>query len=366
MKKIIAVFGTRPEALKMCPLIRELVSRNVFDVKTVFSGQHRETVKQTFGIFETFPDYDLNIMKPKQTLSDIISGVINGLTPVLNIERPDIVLVHGDTSTALATALLCYHMHIPVGHVEAGLRSGDLSSPFPEEFNRRSISAVSSIDFAPTFDARINLLSEGKNPDSVFVTGNTVIDALATTLKDGYSDSLLDWSMGFRLVLLTAHRRENLGYPMRQMLRAVREAVDRNPECKVVYPVHPNPAVRTIAENELGDCTRIILTEPLEAVRFHNILARSYLVITDSGGIQEEATYLGKPVLVMRDKTERPEGIRTGNLILTGTSGERIPDIISRLLRDSDAYESMSVPSKVYGDGKASKRIADILEKKLK
>ena len=366
MKKIIAVFGTRPEALKMCPLIRELVSRNVFDVKTVFSGQHRETVKQTFGIFETFPDYDLNIMKPKQTLSDIISGVINGLTPVLNIERPDIVLVHGDTSTALATALLCYHMHIPVGHVEAGLRSGDLSSPFPEEFNRRSISAVSSIDFAPTFDARINLLSEGKNPDSVFVTGNTVIDALATTLKDGYSDSLLDWSMGFRLVLLTAHRRENLGYPMRQMLRAVREAVDRNPECKVVYPVHPNPAVRTIAENELGDCARIILTEPLEAVRFHNILARSYLVITDSGGIQEEATYLGKPVLVMRDKTERPEGIRTGNLILTGTSGERIPDIISRLLRDSDAYESMSVPSKVYGDGKASKRIADILEKKLK
>ena len=362
MKKIMLVFGTRPEAIKMCPLVNEL--KNRIGIKTVVcvTGQHRQMLDQVLDIFNVVPDYDLSIMKDKQTLFDITTNVLNGIKGVLEKEKPDVVLVHGDTSTTFVTALACYYMQIPVGHVEAGLRTYNIYSPYPEEFNREAVGIISQFNFAPTDTAKQNLLREGKKPETIYVTGNTVIDALKTTVRDDYTHHQLDWAKDSRLILLTAHRRENLGEPMHQMFRAIRRIVDETPDVKVIYPIHMNPVVRKAADEELGDNDRIRLIEPLDALDFHNFMARSYLILTDSGGIQEEAPSLGKPVLVMRDTTERPEGIEAGTLKLVGTSEEVIYREFKRLLTDKNEYDKMSKASNPYGDGFACKRIADILE----
>ena len=355
------VFGTRPEAIKMCPLIKELKSRPSFQTVVCVTGQHRQMLHQVMDAFDIEPDYDLALMKEGQTLFDVTGGVLTGVREVLQKERPNVVLVHGDTTTAVGAALACFYSHIPVGHVEAGLRTYHIDSPYPEEFNRQAVSLIARYHFAPTQSAAENLLREGKRADSVIVTGNTAIDALKTTVRNDYSHPILDWAADSRLVLLTAHRRENLGQPMTQMFRAIRRVVDEYPDVKLIYPVHMNPAVRRTAETELGGCERIRLTEPLDVTDFHNFMARSYLILTDSGGIQEEATSLGKPVLVMRDTTERPEGIAAGTLKLVGTDEDRIYREFSKLLVDADAYSAMSCASNPYGDGQACKRIADCL-----
>ena len=355
------VFGTRPEAIKMCPLIKELKSRPSFQTVVCVTGQHRQMLRQVLDAFDVEPDYDLALMKEGQNLFDVTGGVLTGVREVLQKERPNVVLVHGDTTTAFRAALACFYSHIPVGHVEAGLRTYHIDSPFPEEFNRQAVSLIARYHFAPTQSAAENLLREGKRPDSVIVTGNTAIDALKTTVRNDYSHPILDWAADSRLVLLTAHRRENLGQPKTQMFRAIRRVVDEYPDVKLIYPVHMNPAVRRTAETELCGCERIRLTEPLDVTDFHNFMARSYLILTDSGGIQEEATSLGKPVLVMRDTTERPEGIAAGTLKLVGTDEDRIYREFSKLLVDADAYSAMSCASNPYGDGQACKRIADCL-----
>ena len=362
MRTIMLVFGTRPEAIKMCPLVNEL--KNRIGIKTVVcvTGQHRQMLDQVLDIFNVVPDYDLSIMKDKQTLFDITTNVLNGIKSVLEKEKPDVVLVHGDTSTTFVTALACYYMQIPVGHVEAGLRTYNIYSPYPEEFNREAVGIISQFNFAPTDTAKQNLLREGKKPETIHVTGNTVIDALKTTVRDDYTHYQLDWAKDSRLILLTAHRRENLGKPMHQMFRAIRRIVDETLDVKVIYPIHMNPVVRKAADEELGDNDRIRLIEPLDVLDFHNFMARSYLILTDSGGIQEEAPSLGKPVLVMRDTTERPEGIEAGTLKLVGTSEEVIYREFKRLLTDKNEYDKMSKASNPYGDGFACKRIADILE----
>ena len=361
MKRIMLVFGTRPEAIKMCPLIKELKSRPSFQTVVCVTGQHRQMLHQVMDAFDIEPDYDLALMKEGQTLFDVTGGVLTGVREVLQKERPNVVLVHGDTTTAFGAALACFYSHIPVGHVEAGLRTYHIDSPYPEEFNRQAVSLIARYHFAPTQSAAENLLREGKRADSVIVTGNTAIDALKTTVRNDYSHPILDWAADSRLVLLTAHRRENLGQPMPQMFRAIRRVVDEYPDVKLIYPVHMNPAVRRTAETELCGCERIRLTEPLDVTDFHNFMARSYLILTDSGGIQEEATSLGKPVLVMRDTTERPEGIAAGTLKLVGTDEDRIYREFSKLLVDADAYSAMSCASNPYGDGQACKRIADCL-----
>lgn len=362
MKKVMLVFGTRPEAIKMCPLVNELKSRKNIETTVCVTGQHRQMLDQVLEVFGVKPDYDLSIMKDKQTLFDITDGILNGMGEVLDRVEPDVVLVHGDTSTAFAAALAAFYKQIPVGHVEAGLRTHDIYSPYPEEFNRQAISIIAKYNFSPTEAARANLISEGKRADTVYVTGNTAIDALKTTVKEDYHHPELEWASGSRLIMITAHRRENLGEPMHSMFRAIRRVTEEHPDIKAIYPIHMNPAVRRAAEEELGGCDRIRIIEPLEVVDFHNFLARSYLILTDSGGIQEEAPSLGKPVLVMRDTTERPEGVEAGTLKLVGTEERAIYESFRLLLEDKEAYNAMAHASNPYGDGFACRRIADILE----
>ena len=362
MKKVMLVFGTRPEAIKMCPLVNTLKKRSGIATVVCVTGQHRQMLDQVLDAFHVTPDYDLSIMKDKQTLFDVTVNILERIRAVLEKEFPDIVLVHGDTSTTFVTALACFYLHIPVGHVEAGLRTYNIDSPFPEEFNRQAVSIVSRYNFAPTALAKENLLREGKNPASIFVTGNTAIDALSTTVRADYTHPELDWASDSRLIVITAHRRENLGEPMHHMFRAIRRILDEHPDVKAIYPIHMNPAVREAAHEELDGCDRIRIIEPLEVLDFHNFLARCYLILTDSGGIQEEAPSLGKPVLVMRDTTERPEGIKAGTLKLVGTDETVIYDNFKELLENGDSYRKMATASNPYGDGKACERIADILE----
>lgn len=361
MKKIMLVFGTRPEAIKMCPLVNELKTRAELDTKVCVTGQHRQMLDQVLEAFHVTPDYDLSIMKDKQTLFDVTVNILERIKAVLETEKPDVVLVHGDTSTTFVTALACYYLQIPVGHVEAGLRTYNIYSPYPEEFNRQAVGIIAKYNFAPTELSKENLLREGKDPDSIFVTGNTAIDALKTTVRGDFTHPVLTWAQGSRLIVITAHRRENLGEPMHHMFRAIRRIMDSHPDVKAVYPIHMNPVVRKAAEEELGGCERIRIIEPLEVLEFHNLLARSYLILTDSGGIQEEAPSLGKPVLVMRDTTERPEGIKAGTLKLVGTDEATIYENFNRLLSDTEAYDAMAKASNPYGDGHACRRIADIL-----
>ena len=362
MKKVMLVFGTRPEAIKMCPLVNELKSRpGEFETAVCVTGQHREMLDQVLGVFGVVPDHDLAIMRPGQTLFDITSDVLLKIRAVLEGERPDCVLVHGDTTTSFAAALAAFYLQIPVGHVEAGLRTRDLYSPWPEEFNRQAVDVVSEWYFAPTETSRQNLLDEAKPADRIFVTGNTGIDALRHTVRDDYSHPELDWAEGSRLILVTAHRRENLGEPMHRMFRAIRRVMEERPDTRAIYPIHMNPQVRRAAHEELDGFDRLRIIDPLEVVGFHNFMARSHLILTDSGGIQEEAPSLGKPVLVMRDTTERPEGVAAGTLRLVGTGEETIYREFSRLLDDPAAYAEMAHASNPYGDGYASERIADVL-----
>lgn len=362
MKKIMLVFGTRPEAIKMCPLVNELKKRKNIDTIVCVTGQHRQMLDQVLETFNVVPDYDLSIMKDKQTLFDITTNILNKIKQVLEDAKPDVVLVHGDTSTTFVTALACYYLKIPIGHVEAGLRTYDIYSPFPEEFNRQAVSIISNYNFAPTPKAKENLISEGKDENKIWITGNTVIDALKTTVKENYTHPELEWAKDSRLIFITAHRRENLGQPMHNMFRAIRRVMDEHPDVKALYPIHMNPIVRRAAEEELGGCDRIHIIDPVEVFDCHNIMAKSYLILTDSGGIQEEAPSLGKPVLVMRDTTERPEGIAAGTLKLVGTDEEVIYNNFKELLENEEMYKKMSHANNPYGDGKACERIADILE----
>jgi UDP-N-acetylglucosamine 2-epimerase (non-hydrolysing) len=365
MKKVMLVFGTRPEAIKMCPLVNELKKRESINTIVCVTGQHREMLDMVLKAFDVRPDYDLSIMKEKQTLFDVTTNILNRIKEVLEKEEPDVVLVHGDTSTTFVTALACFYLQIPVGHVEAGLRTYNIYSPYPEEFNRQAVSIISKFNFAPTELSKQNLIKEGKNTDSIYVTGNTAIDALKTTVRENYTHPELEWVDGSRLIMITAHRRENLGEPMRHMFKAIRRVMDEHLDVKAIYPIHMNPVVREIANEYLGDDDRIHIIEPLDVLDFHNFLSRSYLILTDSGGIQEEAPSLGKPVLVMRDTTERPEGIAAGTLKLVGTEEETIYNEFCRLLSDQDEYEAMSKASNPYGDGHACERIVDILEQSL-
>ena len=362
MKKVMLVFGTRPEAIKMCPLVNELKTRKNLETVVCVTGQHRQMLDQVLQAFGVVTQYDLSIMKEKQTLFDVTTNILERIRAVLETEKPDVVLVHGDTSTTFVTTLACFYMQIPVGHVEAGLRTYNIYSPYPEEFNRQAVGIVARYHFAPTEPSKENLLREGKNPANIYVTGNTAIDALKTTVREDYTHPELEWAKGSRLILITAHRRENLGEPMQHMFRAIRRVMDKHPDVKAIYPIHMNPQVRQTAAEILGDDDRIHIIEPLDVLDFHNFMARSALILTDSGGIQEEAPSLGKPVLVMRDTTERPEGIAAGTLKLVGTEEETIYREFTRLLCDEAEYERMSQASNPYGDGLACKRIADILE----
>ncbi len=359
--KVMCVFGTRPEAIKMCPLVKELKQRPQIETLVCVTGQHRQMLDQVLEAFGVIPDYDLSIMKDRQTLFDVTIGILDKIRGVLEKEKPCVVLVHGDTTTTFATALACFYLQIPVGHVEAGLRTYNIDSPYPEEFNRQAVSIVSKYNFAPTEMSKNNLLKEGKDVATIYVTGNTAIDALKTTVREDYENPELEWAKGSRLVLLTAHRRENLGEPMHHMFRAIKRIVDETPDVKVIYPIHMNPVVRQAAADIFGDDDRFHIIEPLDVLDFHNFMARSYLILTDSGGIQEEAPSLGKPVLVMRDTTERPEGIAAGTLKLVGTNEETIYNEFKKLLTDKEAYKKMSTASNPYGDGHASERIADVL-----
>ncbi len=362
MKKVMLVFGTRPEAIKMCPLVNELKRRKNIETVVCVTGQHRQMLDQVLETFRVVPDYDLSIMKDKQTLFDITSNILNGIGDVLEQVKPDVVLVHGDTSTTFVTALACFYKQIPVGHVEAGLRTHNIYSPYPEEFNRQAVSIISAYNFAPTIRAKENLLREGKDESRIWVTGNTVIDALRTTVRDDYTHPELEWAKDSRLIFITAHRRENLGEPMHHMFRAIRRVMEEHPDVKALYPIHMNPVVRKAAEEELSGLDRIHIIDPVEVFDCHNIMAKSYLILTDSGGIQEEAPSLGKPVLVMRDTTERPEGIAAGTLKLVGTDEEVIYQSFTELLTNQETYDAMSRANNPYGDGRACERIADILE----
>lgn len=361
MKRVMLVFGTRPEAIKMCPLVNELKTRKELETVVCVTGQHRQMLDQVLDAFHVVPDYDLSIMKQKQTLFDITANILNGIRAVLEEGKPDVVLVHGDTSTTFATALACFYLQIPVGHVEAGLRTYNIYSPYPEEFNRQAVGIISQYHFAPTELSRQNLLKEGKKAETIYVTGNTAIDALRTTVRQDYTHPELEWARDSRLIMITAHRRENLGDPMKHMFRAIRRVMDEHPDVKAIYPIHMNPLVRATAEEVLGNDDRIHIIEPLEVLDFHNFLNRSYMILTDSGGIQEEAPSLGKPVLVMRDTTERPEGIAAGTLKLVGTDEEVIYQNFTELLDDPQAYQAMAHAANPYGDGHACERIADIL-----
>lgn len=361
MQTIMAVFGTRPEAVKMCPLVKELNRRPGTDVYVCVTGQHRKLLNQVLFAFDIVPDYDLEIMKPNQSAFDITEEVLHNIQQVYRDVEPDLVVVQGDTTSAFAAALAAYYLHIPVAHVEAGVRSGNLYGAYPEEFNRRTIDLISHYCFAPTKDARENLLSEGKDPEQVFVTGNTVVDAIHKTVERGYSHPGLKWAAGSRLITMTAHRKESLGAPMHNMFRAIRRVVETFEDVKIIYPVHINPQVRDAAVEELGGVDRIKLVKPLGVVDFHNVLANSYLVLTDSGGVQEEASSLHKPTLVMRNTTDRPEALEAGTVRLVGTSEGSIFDACFELLTNENAYKRMAQAPNPYGDGRACQRIADVL-----
>ena len=364
MKKVMLVFGTRPEAIKMCPLVNELKTRTGIKTVVCVTAQHRQMLDQVLETFGVVPDYDLNIMKDRQTLFDITTSILNNIKTVLDKEQPDVVLVHGDTSTTFVTALACFYLQIPVGHVEAGLRTYNIYSPYPEEFNREAVSIISQFNFAPTPLAESNLLREGRKKDSIYVTGNTVIDAMRHTVREDYTHPELEWVGDSKLILITAHRRENLGEPMRHMFRAIRRVLEEHPDCKAIYPIHKNPVVRQVADEELCNFARIHIIEPIEVFDCHNFEARSYLCLTDSGGIQEECPSYGVPVLVMRDTTERPEGVDAGTLRLVGTDEETIYRAFKELLENKEEYGRMSKACNPYGDGHACERIADILEGK--
>lgn len=361
MKKVMLVFGTRPEAIKMCPLVNELKGRKNVETVVCVTGQHRQMLDQVLETFGVVPNYDLSVMKQNQTLFDITVRILQSIKEVLEKEKPDIVLVHGDTSTTFATALACYYLQIKIGHVEAGLRTYNIMSPYPEEFNRQAVGILADFNFAPTKMAKENLLREGKRAESIYVTGNTAIDALKTTVREDYIHPELEWASDSKLIMITAHRRENLGEPMHHMFRAIRRILNEHEDVKAIYPIHMNPAVRKIAEEELGECDRIHIIEPLDVLDFHNFLSRSHMILTDSGGIQEEAPSLGKPVLVMRDTTERPEGVAAGTLKLVGTDEEVIYKNFKELLENRKSYDAMSHASNPYGDGFACRRIADII-----
>lgn len=359
--KVMTVFGTRPETIKMAPLVKELQRRKEIETTVCVTAQHRQMLDQVLDAFQIVPDYDLDIMKKGQTLSDITTRVLQGLEGVIKEVKPDIILVHGDTTTTFAGALAAFYNQVAVGHVEAGLRTYNKYSPFPEEANRQFVGVISDINFAPTEQSKENLLREGKDPKTIVVTGNTAIDALQTTVIEGYEHEITDWVGESRMIMLTAHRRENLGEPMRNMFRAIKKIIEKYDDIKVVYPVHLNPIVVQTAEEIFGDCDRVKLIKPLEVLDFHNLLNKSYLILTDSGGIQEEAPSLGKPVIVLRDTTERPEGIEAGTLKLAGTNEEVIYGMIDELLSSQEEYDRMSKASNPYGDGKASKRIVDAI-----
>lgn len=363
MKKVMLVFGTRPEAIKMCPLVNELKKRASIQTIVCVTGQHRQMLDQVLDTFNVVPDYDLSIMKQGQTLFDITTGILERIKAVLEESRPDVVLVHGDTSTTFVTALACFYMQIPVGHVEAGLRTYNIYSPYPEEFNRQAVGIIAKYHFAPTELARKHLVDEGKDSASIYVTGNTVIDAMQHTVVEDYHHPELDWVGNDRLIFITAHRRENLGQPMHHMFRAIRRVLNEHTDVKAIYPIHMNPIVRKAADEELGDCDRIHIIEPIEVFDCHNFEARCFLCLTDSGGIQEECPSYGKPVLVMRDTTERPEGVDAGTLKLVGTNEDTIYEWFTKLLDDSEAYAKMAHAANPYGDGHACERIADILER---
>lgn len=363
--KVMTVFGTRPETIKMAPLVKELKSRKEIESIVCVTAQHRQMLDQVLNAFKIIPDYDLDIMKQGQTLTDITSRVLQGLDGVIKEVKPDIVLVHGDTTTTFAGALAAFYNQVAVGHVEAGLRTYNKYSPFPEEANRQFVGNIADIHFAPTEMSRENLLKEGKKNETIVVTGNTAIDALQTTVCDDYNHEILGWIGNDKMIMLTAHRRENLGEPMRNMFRAIRKIIEKYDDIKMVYPVHLNPIVKQAAEEIFGNCDRIKLINPLEVIDFHNLLNKSFLILTDSGGIQEEAPSLGKPVIVLRDTTERPEGIKAGTLKLAGTNEEVIYNMIEELISNKQEYEKMSKASNPYGDGKASKRIVDEIIKRF-
>jgi len=359
--KVLISFGTRPEAIKMAPLVLELKTRPEIETVVCVTGQHLQMLEQVLNVFDIQPDYNLSVMKEGQTLFDVTTNILAGIKPVLEQEQPDIVLVHGDTTTTFAVSLAAFYLQIPVGHVEAGLRTHNIYSPFPEEYNRQAVGLVAALHFAPTEQSKNNLIAEGKNPNHIFITGNTGIDALKTTIKDEYQNEELNWVGDNKLILLTAHRRENLGEPMENMFRAIMRIVEEHEDVKVIYPVHLNPKVRATADAILANHPRIRLIDPLEVIDFHNFLNKAHIILTDSGGIQEEAPSLGKPVLVMRDTTERPEGVAAGTLKLAGTDEETIYTLCKELLEDEMIYQAMSNASNPYGDGTASEQIADIL-----
>ncbi len=361
MKKIMLIFGTRPEAIKMCPLINQLKANTAFETIVCVTGQHKEMLSQVMDIFQLKADYDLSIMRSRQTLSRIAIDILERLEKILKKENPDLILVHGDTSTSFIAALAGFYAGISVGHVEAGLRTYNMQSPFPEEFNRQAVDLITDLYFAPTNTAQDNLLKEGKKLEKIFVTGNTVVDALQMTIKSNYENVHTRWAEDSKLILLTAHRRENLGQPMRNMFRALKRILQEFLDVKVIYPIHKNPAVREIANEVFVDVERIRIIEPLDVVDFHNFMARSYLILTDSGGIQEEAPSLGKPVLVMRNTTERPEGVAAGTLRLVGTKEENIYKEIKNLLINEKEYQKMSRAVNPYGDGHASERIVQTI-----
>ena len=360
-KKVMVVFGTRPEAIKMCPLVKEMKTRKNFNTVVCVTGQHREMLAQVLDAFQVVPDYDLAIMQDKQTLFDVTINILDRIKIVLAKEKPDVILVHGDTSTTFVVSLAAFYLHIPVGHVEAGLRTYNLQSPFPEEFNRQATGIIADFHFAPTETAKRNLINEGKNEANIFITGNTAIDALNTTIQKNYSHDVLNWIDDDRLILLTAHRRENLGQPLKNIFKAILRIVNESDDIKVVYPIHYNPIVRETASKIFGDNPRIKIIEPLGVLDFHNFMNQAYLILTDSGGIQEEAPSLGKPVLVMRDTTERPEGVAAGTLKLVGTDEEKVYKHFDILLNDKKEYDKMSKASNPYGNGTACIQIADIL-----
>lgn len=355
-------FGTRPEAIKMCPLIIELKKRKNIETIVCVTGQHRQMLDQVLSTFNVIPDYDLSVMIPGQTLFEITVNILTRIKDVLENVRPNVCLVHGDTSTTFATALACFYLQIPVGHVEAGLRTYNIYSPFPEEFNRQAVGLICKYHFAPTELAKKNLIAEGKDISTIYVTGNTVIDAMRHTVVADYHHSELDWVGNDRMILITAHRRENQGEPMRHMFRAIRRVLDEHHDVKAIYPVHMNPSVKKIANEELSGCRQIHIINPIEVFDWHNFEARCYLCLTDSGGIQEECPAYGKPVLVMRNNTERPEGVEAGTLKLVGTDENDIYKWFTRLLDDKNEYEKMAHAVNPYGDGHACERIADILE----
>lgn len=361
MKKIMVTFGTRPEAIKMGPVIKAIQNDPNFQLVICVTGQHKEMLEQVLKIFKINPHYDLKIMKKNQTLFDVTTEILNGIKPILEMERPDIVLVHGDTSTTFAVALACFYLNVKVGHVEAGLRTFDMWSPFPEEFNRQCVTKVANLHFAPTLQAKNNLLDEKINEDKIFVTGNTAIDALKYTVHPEYSSELIEWIGDSKLILLTAHRRENLGTPMENIFKAVNQILLNHSNVKIIYPIHLNPRIRKLADDIIVKSDNVRIVEPLDVVTFHNLMAHSYLILTDSGGIQEEAPSLGKPVLVLRDTTERPEGIDAGTLKLIGTKTEDIIDSVNKLLSSQEEYNRMAKAVNPYGDGCAADRIIEIL-----